>query len=185
MRIVGGRFRGCPLAAPKVKGLRPSAERLREALFDILIHAALGDTPLEAAKVLDLFAGTGALGLEALSRGAARVVFVENDREALRCLQANIETLKAKHETQVIAGDATLLPHSLERFDYALLDPPYRSGLAQPALDELKRKGWLEPGAIAALELAAKEPFAPPSGYDPVDERRYGAGRIVFLRYSG
>lgn len=185
MRIVGGRFRGRALAAPKAKGLRPSAERLREALFDILLHSALSETPLAGARVVDLFAGTGALGLEALSRGAGRVVFVENDRAALALLEANIAALKARHETEVMPGDATALPYALERFDYALLDPPYRSGLAEPALVELARKGWLEPGAIAAVELAAKEPFAPPSAYDLVDERRYGAGRIVFLCYSG
>jgi 16S rRNA (guanine966-N2)-methyltransferase len=182
MRIVGGKLRGRPLRAPKGKRLRPSAERLREALFDILIHADLGQPPLSGATLVDLFAGTGALGLEALSRGASHVVMIENDRAALSELRANIAALKAEHETRVIAGDATDLPLSLERYDFALLDPPYRSGLGPLALEELARKGWLKKGAFAVIELAAKEPFPVPADYELIEERRYGKGRIVILR---
>src|SRR5712672_936485 len=159
LRIVGGVHRGRRLAAPAGETVRPTSDRAREALFNILSHGsfAAGGLPFAGRPVLDAFAGTGALGLEALSRGASAAVFIENGRDALATLRRNIA---------------------------ALLDPPYRSGLAGPALSALAGAGWLMPGALVAVEVAAREELSLPAGFAPIDERVYGAARLVFLRYN-
>jgi 16S rRNA (guanine966-N2)-methyltransferase len=135
--------------------------------------------------VLDLFAGTGALGIEALSRGAARAAFIETDRDALAVLRRNLATLDEEDAADIVAGDATRPPRARYACALAFLDPPYRSGLAEPALTALTGMGWLAPRALAVVELAAREPFAPPGGFDTIDERVYGAARLVFLRRDG
>jgi 16S rRNA (guanine966-N2)-methyltransferase len=181
MRIVGGRHRGRALAAPRGEAVRPTSDRAREALFNILGHGAFA-TPFRDKPVLDAFAGTGALGLEALSRGAARATFIESDRAALEALRRNVAALGEADRAQIIAGDATRPPPASAPVALAFLDPPYRSGLAGPALAALAAAGWLGPGALAAVEVAAKEDFAPPPGFERLDDRRYGAARLLILR---
>ena len=184
MRIVGGRHRGRRLLAPPGDIVRPTSDRAREALFNILSHGRLTaeGVPFADAVVLDAFAGTGALGLEALSRGAAEALFIEQDREALVILRRNIAALGEDAQARIIAGDATRPPRAPSACGLVFIDPPYRSGLAAPALAALDAAGWLMPGALAILELAAREELAPPTGFILLDERVYGAARLLFFR---
>jgi 16S rRNA (guanine966-N2)-methyltransferase len=184
MRIVGGRHRGRRLLAPPGDAVRPTSDRAREALFNILSHGhlAAGGLPFTDAAVLDAFAGTGALGLEALSRGAAEAVFIERDREALAALRRNIEALGETTRTRIISGDATRPPRAAVACGMAFLDPPYRSGLGGPALAALAPAGWLTPDALVVIETAAREEVPPQDGFTLIDERVYGAARLVFLR---
>ena len=164
--------------------VRPTSDRAREALFNILSHGgfAAGGLPFVGRPVLDAFAGTGAFGLEALSRGAGAAVFIENGREALAALRRNIATLGEENRAHIIVGDATRPPRAAFACAAAFLDPPYGSGLAAAALPALASAGWLAPGALVVVELAAAEAWAPLSGFAPLDERVYGAARLVFLR---
>ena len=180
MRIVGGRFRGRRLKAPAGARVRPTAERVREALFDILSHGGMR-RPLEGARVVDLFAGTGALGLEALSRGAAQLIAVESDAVARAALRANIAALGCGDRATVVAGDATCLPPAARACDLALLDPPWRAGLAAPALDALVGGGWLAGDATVVVEHGADDPFEPPAALALRDCRRYGRTALAFL----
>jgi 16S rRNA (guanine966-N2)-methyltransferase len=185
MRIIAGRHRGRPFRVPHGAGLRPTADRVREAVFNILGHNP--DCPaFEDATVLDIFAGTGAYGLEALSRGAARAVFVDRDPLALRGIQRNAATLNEVHAAVLLKLDAARLPPPPRTARapavLAFLDPPYDSGLAIPALLALRSKGWIEADAVCVVEVAAKEAFSPPPGFTPLDERTYGAARVAFLR---
>jgi 16S rRNA (guanine966-N2)-methyltransferase len=183
MRIVGGKHRGRRIAAPPGEAVRPTSERAREALFNILAHGRFGSRPaFEDARVLDVFAGTGAFGLEALSRGARFATFIEKDREARDVLAANITALGESARTRLLSVDATAPPRADGPYDLVFLDPPYRSGLAAPALIALAQAGWLAPGALVIVELAARGDFEPPPGFEMLEERRYGAGRLVFLR---
>src|SRR4051794_30459094 len=149
MRVVGGRLKGRSLASPSSRDIRPTADRLRESLFNILVHA-YGD-PIEGARVLDLFAGTGALGIEAISRGATFALFVDNGAEARALLRNNIDALGLGGVTKVFRRDAADLgsAHPVEPFSLAFLDPPYGKGLAEKALASLRDGGWLGPGASA------------------------------------
>jgi 16S rRNA (guanine966-N2)-methyltransferase len=182
MRIVGGSHRGRALSAPKSQAIRPTADRLRETLFNILSHA-YGD-PVTGARVLDLFAGTGALGLEALSRGAAFVLFVDNGAEARALLRANVEALGAGGASKVYRRDATELgPVSpMAPFSLAFLDPPYGKGLAERALASAREGGWLAPEALVVVEEAADAKFAVPDGFEQVERREYGDTQLIFLR---
>jgi 16S rRNA (guanine966-N2)-methyltransferase len=184
MRIIAGRHRGRPLAAPAGEAVRPTSDRAREALFNILAHGTLATSgPAYAgARVLDGFAGTGAFGLEALSRGAAFAVFIENSRTALAALRQNIAALGEDARTQIVAADATVPPRAHAPCDLVFLDPPYHEGLGGPALAALAASGWIAPDALCIVEVAAKEPFEAPPGFTVIDERRYGAARLVFLR---
>src|ERR671931_939003 len=156
MRIVGGHLRGRTLAAPKSQAIRPTADRLRESLFNILVHA-YGD-PVTDARVLDLFAGTGALALEALSRGAAFALFVDDGAEARALLRENIATLGLGGVTRVFRRDASRLgaAHPIEPFSLVFLDPPYGHGLAEKALASARAGGWLTGDALIVVEEAAK-----------------------------
>jgi 16S rRNA (guanine966-N2)-methyltransferase len=187
MRVVGGRHRGRRLKAPLGEMVRPTSDRAREALFNILSHGefAAAGSPFADENVLDAFAGTGALGIEALSRGAARVAFIETDRAALSVLRRNLAVLDEEDATDVISGDATRPPRASYTCVLALLDPPYRSGLAAPALTALGASGWLAPRAIAVVEIAADEEFSRPDGFTLIDERKYGAAKLIFLRREG
>jgi 16S rRNA (guanine966-N2)-methyltransferase len=178
MRVIAGQFRGRRLLSPQGDVIRPTSDRAREALFDILEH---GEPPLRGGCFLDLFCGTGAVGIEACSRGAALVLLIENDPEALRLAKANLARIGTPPHVRLMAGDAARLGPAPQRFDLVFLDPPYRSGLALPALSGL-RGGWLAPGARIVVELAAKEPLDLPVGFEVEQERRYGAARFVFLR---
>jgi 16S rRNA (guanine966-N2)-methyltransferase len=183
MRIVGGRLRGRALAAPKSQGIRPTADRLREALFNILVHA-YGD-PVSGARVLDLFAGTGALGLEALSRGAAFALFIDAGAEARALLRENIAALGLGGVTRVFRRDAAKLgaAHPVEPFSLVFLDPPYRQGLGERALAAAQAGGWLAPGALAVVEEAADAGFVAPAGFDELERRRYDDTVLIVLRY--
>jgi 16S rRNA (guanine966-N2)-methyltransferase len=184
MRIVAGRHRGRRLLAPPGETVRPTSDRAREALFNILSHGQLAaeGVPFAGVAVLDAFAGTGALGLEALSRGAAEAAFIELDREALATLRQNIAALDEDDHSRIIPCDATRPPRAPSAYPLAFLDPPYRSGLAAAALTALDAAGWLAPDALAIVELAAREHLAPPAGFSLLDERVYGAARLLFLR---
>src|SRR3954447_6894763 len=154
MRIVGGRLRGRSLVAPRSQAIRPTADRLRESLFNILAHA-YGD-PVSGARVPDLFAGTGALGLEAISRGAAFTLFVDEGAEARALLRANVEALGLGGITRIFRRDATKLgpAHPVEPFSLLFADPPYGRGLAEQALASAAVGGWLVPDALAVVEEA-------------------------------
>jgi 16S rRNA (guanine966-N2)-methyltransferase len=187
LRIVGGVHRGRRLAAPSGEAVRPTSDRAREALFNILSHGrfAAEGSPFAGRPVLDAFAGTGALGLEALSRGASAAAFIENGRDALAALRRNIAALGEEDRAHIIAGNATRPPRAAMVCAVAFLDPPYRSGLAAPALGALAGAGWLMPEALAVVEVAAREELPMPPGFAALDERVYGAARLVFLRYNG
>ncbi|SJZ96598.1 16S rRNA (guanine(966)-N(2))-methyltransferase RsmD [Consotaella salsifontis] len=184
MRIVGGEFRGRGLAAPKSDQIRPTADRNRETLFNILAHGLGFD--LEERRVLDLFSGTGALGIEALSRGARFCLFVEEGVEGRGLLRTNIETLQLQGRTKIFRRDATRLgvPGTMEPFDLLLADPPYRKGLGERALESALSGGWLKPGALAVVEEAADAAFDPPAGFDLVDERSMGETTLRFLTFA-
>ncbi len=180
MRIVGGRLRGRPLSGPSSDRIRPTSDRLRESLFNILEHNYGGVTDL---RVVDLFAGTGALALEALSRGARFALLVDDGAEARALIRENVESLGLGGATRVFrrdAGKLGLAPHG-DRFDLAFLDPPYARGLAQPALAALRDGGWLKPGATVIVEEAATVDVAPPRGYRLCEDRQFGDTRIVIL----
>lgn len=184
MRIVGGKHKGRPLAAPKGSATRPTSDRAREAIFNVIAHG-IGGPGLGGARVLDIFAGTGALGLEALSRGAAHATFVENNRASARVLKDNIRALGEDAQTSVIERSAAALgPPPAERADFAFLDAPYDQGLSEPALAALAENGWLKDGAFAMIEVAQHEAFAAPPGFSIIKEKAYGAARAVFLRYQ-
>jgi 16S rRNA (guanine966-N2)-methyltransferase len=187
LRIVGGVHRGRRLVVPSGDAVRPTSDRAREALFNILSHGefAASGIPFADEAVLDAFAGTGAVGLEALSRGARSAVFVESDRAALAALRRNIDALGESDRAQIMAGDATRPPRATVACAAAFLDPPYRSGLAAPALTALAAAGWLTADALAVVELAASEELPRFSGFTVADERVYGAARLVFLRRTG
>ncbi len=182
MRIVGGRLRGRTLAAPKTLSIRPTADRLRESLFNILAHA-YGD-PVSGARVLDLFAGTGALGLEGLSRGAAFALFVDDSAEARALLRANVTALGLGGMTRIFRRDAARLgpAQPLEPFTLAFLDPPYGRGLAERALIAARSGGWLGPNALIVVEEASKSAFAAPAGFAELERRRYDDSELILLR---
>jgi 16S rRNA (guanine966-N2)-methyltransferase len=185
MRIVGGRLRGRVLAAPKSQTIRPTADRLREALFNILVHA-YGD-PVSGARVLDLFAGTGALGLEALSRGAAFALFIDDGAEARALLRENVAALGLGGVTRIFRRDACKLgmAHPVEPFSLAFLDPPYGRGLAEAALASARAGGWLTPDALIVVEEAASAAFAAPAGFDALERRCYDDTALIVFRYRG
>ena len=165
--------------------MRPTSDRVREALFDVLAHNAYGPGAAalpQGVRVVDAFAGSGALGFEALSRGAAHATFMETDAEALRVIRANAAALDETGRVTIMPRDAARPGPAPTPCTLAFLDPRYGSGLAAPALAALAADKWLSPGAVCVVELAAKEDFAPPPGFAPIDQRRYGATRIVFVR---
>src|SRR6201992_2805108 len=182
MRVVGGRLKGRNLPPPASRDLRPPADRLRESVFNILVHAY--DNPIEGARVLDLFAGTGALGIEAVSRGAAFTLFVDNGAEARALLRNNVEALGLGGVTKVYRRDATDLgpAHPMQPFSLAFLDPPYAKKLAEKALASLRDGGWLTPGALLVIEEAKATEFAAPDGFEELERRAYDDTEFVFLR---
>jgi 16S rRNA (guanine966-N2)-methyltransferase len=182
MRIVGGLHRGRALAGPKSQAIRPTADRLRESVFNILAHAH-GD-PVSGARVLDLFAGTGALGLEALSRGAAFVLFVDDGAEARALLRENTTTLGVGGATRIFRRDAAKLGpvYPLEPFSLVFLDPPYGKGLAEQALASAHEGGWLTDDALIVVEEAVASAFKAPAGFEEIERRAYDDTEFVFLR---
>jgi 16S rRNA (guanine966-N2)-methyltransferase len=182
MRIVGGKLRSRPLAGPKSNAVRPTSDRLREALFNILTHS-YGD-PVTGARVLDLFAGTGALGIEAISRGAVYALFVDEGVEARALLRDNTESLGLGGVTRIFRRDATSLgpAHPLEPFSLVFLDPPYGKGLAEKALASAREGGWLKPNALVVVEEGADAALKSPEGFEELERRKYVDTEFVFLR---
>ncbi|MGE3148296.1 MAG: 16S rRNA (guanine(966)-N(2))-methyltransferase RsmD [Pseudorhodoplanes sp.] len=184
MRVIAGRLRGRNIAAPKSQAIRPTADRLRESLFNILAHGH--DNPVQDARVLDLFAGTGALGIEALSRGASFALFVDDGTEARALLRENVETLGLGGSSKVYRRDATKLgsPDPLPPFSLVFADPPYRQGLAEKALASARDGGWLTPDALVVVEEAKDAHFTAPDGFMEIERRIYDDTAFVFLRLS-
>ena len=185
MRIVSGGLRGRNLITPEGQGTRPTSDRARQAVFNILEHAAWAPE-LRGTRILDLFAGSGALGFEAISRGAAFCLFVETDEAARGAIRENIDALGLFGATRLHRRDATdlgLRPASAgEPFDMAFMDPPYRQGLAERALAGLVEGGWLKPGALVMVERGSDEADLSAPGYQVLDTRDYGAARVSFLK---
>jgi 16S rRNA (guanine966-N2)-methyltransferase len=185
MRIVAGRFRGAALATPKGYDIRPTSDRVRESVFNILAHG-IENFEIEGARVLDLFAGTGALGLEALSRGASYAHFVEDSAEARGLIRRNIETVSATGVTKIYRRDATKLGEAgtLRPFSLVFADPPYGKGLGEKALTAAIAGGWLVPGAIVLVEERVDAEFVPPADCAVLDRRIYGGTAAHFLRFE-
>jgi len=181
MRIVGGRLRGRNLASPKSDAIRPTADRLRESLFNVLIHAH-GDV-VTNARVLDLFAGTGALGLEALSRGAAFALFIDDGAEARALIRVNVEALGLGGIARIFRRDARKLgsAHPLAPFSLVFADPPYGKGFAEATLVAAREGGWLVPDALIVVE-EAKGKFSPPANFAELERRPYDDTELIFLR---
>ncbi len=185
MRIVSGRFRGRTLKAPGDAALRPTSDKVRQAIFNILEHAGFAaEFALEGARVVDLFAGTGALGLEALSRGAKYCLFIEDAAESRAIIRENVEALGLTGASKIWRRDATNLGalDTLAPFDLAFLDPPYRKGLLAPALKGLAAGGWLNANALVIAEAAEDEAMPIVDGFEILDDRVYGDTRIAFMR---
>ena len=181
MRIVAGSHRGRPLEAPADARIRPTSDRIRESLFNILDHKLGG---FAGKRVLDGFAGTGALGLEALSRGAAFALFIDKDRDALALARRNAVSLGLAAKADFRLADITRPPQAAQRFDLVLLDPPYGKGLAAAALGALAAAGWLAPDAVAVIEADRSQPEIVPDGFGILDSRDYGRTKIVLARLS-
>lgn len=183
MRIVGGRLRGRHLAAPADRAIRPTSDRTRETIFNILAHSE--DMPdLDGATVLDAFCGTGALALEALSRGAAHAYLMDEAASSLALARRNVADLGEAARATLIRANATRPPPAPAAASVAFLDPPYGKDLAAPALAALAAAGWLAPGAVAVIEIAAGDPLPLPAGFTALDDRRYGDTRVVFVRIA-
>ncbi|WP_208347646.1 16S rRNA (guanine(966)-N(2))-methyltransferase RsmD [Pseudaestuariivita rosea] len=187
MRIIAGKHRGLALASvgkgDAAAHLRPTSDRVRESLFNVLMGGAYGD-PVTDARVLDLFAGTGALGLEALSRGAAHVTFVDDGVKARGLIRQNIDLCRAQGATRVFRRDATRLGEvGGAPFDLTFLDPPYGKSLGHKALSAATQGGWLANGALVVWE--ENSPQSAPEGFEPCDQRRYGDTHVTILRYTG
>ena len=184
MRVVGGRLRSRPIAGPRSDSVRPTSDRLREALFNILTHSY--SDPVTGARVLDLFAGTGALGIEAISRGADFALFVDDGVEARALLRDNVESLGLGGVTRIFRRDASRLgpAHPLDPFSLIFLDPPYGQGLAEKSLVSARDGGWLMPEALLVVEEAADAGFKAPDGFTELERRRYDDTEFTFIRLS-
>ena len=187
MRIVAGSLKGRAIVAPEGQGTRPTSDRARQAVFNILEHAAWSPG-VRDLRVIDLFAGSGALGFEALSRGAAFCLFVETDELARGAIRQNVDALGLFGRTRVHRRDATDLGvrpgADGPAFNLAFLDPPYGKGLWETSLVRLAEGGWLADGAVVMFERGSDEPDFAVDGFEKLDARDYGAARVHFLRFS-
>lgn len=185
MRIVGGEFRGRALAAPKSNDIRPTTDRTRESLFNILMHAY--PEALDGTRMLELFAGTGAVGLEALSRGCRQALFVEMSVEGRGLLRQNIEALGLQGRAKIFRRDATDLglPGTMEPFNFVFADPPYGKGLSEKAIAAAVNGGWLVPGALIILEERADIQPQIDARCVFLEDRVFGETRMHFYRYQG
>ncbi|MDX5592983.1 16S rRNA (guanine(966)-N(2))-methyltransferase RsmD [Pseudovibrio sp. SPO723] len=185
MRVVGGRFRGTALATPKTQETRPTSDRLRETIFNVLAHAF--DNPVQDARVLDLYAGTGALGIEAMSRGARFCTFVEMGVEGRGLIRRNVEATGLMGATKILRRDATDLGivGTMEPFTLVFMDPPYLKELGEAALASAIPGGWLAKNAIVVWEEDVKATLLPPEGCELLDQRKQGDSQIAILRYNG
>ncbi|MBB1248880.1 16S rRNA (guanine(966)-N(2))-methyltransferase RsmD [Rhizobium sp. G21] len=184
MRIVGGEFRGRPLATPKSQDIRPTTDRTRESLFNILNHKY--PEALDGGRVMDVFAGTGAVGLEALSRGCSQAMFVEMSVEGRGLIRSNIEALGLQGRTRILRRDATDLGSSgtIDPFDLLFADPPYEKGLGEKAMGSAAAGGWLKPGALAILEERSTVDPVAPKPFAFLETREFGDTRMHFYRYA-
>ncbi|GAA4533616.1 16S rRNA (guanine(966)-N(2))-methyltransferase RsmD [Chelativorans composti] len=182
MRVVGGALKGRRLATPKSDAIRPTTDRARESLFNILEHAYPGS--IEGARVLDLFSGTGALGIEAISRGAAYCLFVEQDIAARALIRENVEALGLPGCTRIFRRDATHMGPigTMQPFRLVFADPPYGKGLGEKAVASLLAGGWLEKGALVVVEETASNPFQLPEGLTLLDRRIYASSSLSICR---
>ena len=180
MRIIAGALRGRRLVAPGVHSTRPTADRTRQAIFNVLEHAPWA-RPIEGARVADLFAGSGALGIEALSRGAASCLFVESERAAADAIERNLVDLGCADRARLVRADASRGLRGSGPFDLVFLDPPYGKSLDLAAL-AAAQPGWLAPEATVVIERGAAEPAPEVAGLERVDDRMWGAARVWFLR---
>jgi 16S rRNA (guanine966-N2)-methyltransferase len=182
MRIIGGTLKGRILKAPASDRIRPTSDRLRETLFNILAHAY--PERLAGTSVIDLFAGTGAMGFEALSRGARTALFVDDGTEARALIRANVEALGLGGQTRIFRRDARKLGAAPpgECFSLAFLDPPYGKNMAEPALAALRDGAWLTPEALVVIEEAAQASFVLPEGYDLIETRTYGDTQVILAK---
>jgi len=185
MRIVGGKFRGRTLQTPQHDDVRPTSDRVRESLFNILTHG-IDDFDLEGARVLDLFAGTGALGLEAISRGAGYCLFVENNPQSRALIQHHILEFGLGGISRIFRRDATDLGRANERdvFDLVFLDPPYGMGLGERALQAVANGGWLRAGGLAVIEEATENDITLPPAFTELDRRTYGSTQILMAQFT-
>ncbi|TAD89100.1 MAG: 16S rRNA (guanine(966)-N(2))-methyltransferase RsmD [Alphaproteobacteria bacterium] len=181
MRIVGGARRGRLLSAPPGRTVRPTSDRTREALFNILAHSPDVGRRLDGCRFLDAFAGTGAVAIEALSRGAEAAILIEQDKIALDTIRKNLAACQMETQARVIAGDATKPPKAEAPCGVGYLDPPYASEALVPALLALTAAGWFTPEAVVGLELARAATLTPPAGWRMAVDRHYGAARLVLL----
>lgn len=185
MRIIAGKHRGRRIAMKDDADIRPTSSRTREAVFNILMHASFGrdgESPIIGKRVLDIFCGTGGLGLEALSRGASHVTFIDRNPQSLALARENVTNFKEQDNATFIRSDSTQLPPATFPCTVAFADPPYDKGQAAPALKSLKSAGWLEKDAIVILEISTKDLVQLPEGFEQIDERKYGNSRILILR---
>ncbi len=185
LRIIAGAWGGRNIEAPQGDDIRPTSERVREALFNRLAHSfADQNFRLHGARVLDVFAGTGALGLEALSRGASQATFLERDLGALALIKRNIAKVSAEDRAVALSVDATNLPRAAGPHDLALVDPPYAQNLAAPTLASLARQAWLRPGALVSVETGADESLPAVEYFTVLDRRTYGRAAVTFLIFG-
>lgn len=185
MRIISGKHRGRRIAMAEGTDIRPTSSRTREAIFNILTHGSFGrdgDSPLVDKRVVDIFCGAGGLGLEALSRGASHVTFIDRNPQSLALARQNAENFKETSTTSFVRSDSTQLPPAPHPCTVVFADPPYNKGMAAPALKSLKANGWLEENALVVLELSAHELIHLPEGYELMDERKYGNSKVLILR---
>jgi 16S rRNA (guanine966-N2)-methyltransferase len=184
MRIVGGEFRGRTLKTPSSNAIRPTSDKLRESIFNILAHSY--DDPAEGARVLDLFAGTGALGCEAMSRGAKFVLFVDEGVEARAVIRENVEKLSLTGTTKIFRRDAAKLGEigAMQPFDLVFCDPPYGKKLAEKSIASAREGKWLTPNALVVVEEAVKSAFQAPEGFEELERRKYSETEIAILRLA-
>ncbi len=190
MRIVAGRHRGRRIWAPPGRNIRPTSDRVREAVFNILEHGEwisgdAGGSGLRDIRVLDAFCGTGALGFESLSRGAAHASFMDNAPDAIAACRHNADALGEADSTEILRMNCLRPAHAGRAVDLVFSDPPYFGDLAAPSLAALGTAGWIQRRTICVVQTAAAEPFETPDRCETVDDRRYGATRIRFLRWTG
>lgn len=180
MRIIAGKYRGKKLLSPQNSGVRPTADRARESVFNIL-NSKL-ENPWPEYRLLDVFTGTGAFGLEAVSRGVGEVCLIDINPQTAKANAALFP--QEKDKIKIITANACRLGAAVQKYNLAFMDAPYNKGLSEQALEQLHHKGWLEKGALCLVEVENKEQIDIPEAYAQVDERVYGLAKIIFLEYQ-
>lgn len=184
MRIISGKHRGRRIEAPEGKEVRPTGARTREAIFNILTHGDYGERGVLQGRVADIFCGSGAMGLEALSRGAAHVTFVDKNRISLEAVEFNLDQLDETENGKLLRADSSQLPPVNQPFDMIFLDPPYNTGLGVPSLQTALSGGWINENTAIVLEQSWKEPVKLPDGLIILDDRKYGNSRMIFAELA-